>query len=738
VLYRVGRFDHGAASAAAMTAPPLPANAPFHAIADDELVARTAVEPHFVDRPGMPWPPLEGHYHYEVHGVDLLGTVGAHAVRADIRHHDDLAPMAPRARASDVTSLTLDATAASAQVRLRIDWDALEDFNTPDAVDFRVAASWISQLAIPIHVESVSDAGALHCDLTVANLAAAADALAGARLSVPGSEYPIVSHGTGTHATMRIRKIGARMPGVGVHGVVLTIGASTARTRVARMARRPAAPATVGSVYSSAPLVVGLSQAAGVALATDTSARIYLHLLRATFDAEFDSAAGRWTISEPPAETPARTAWDQWMTQPGRDTLLTGSPALVYPLHDLTAHVPVPAGYAAGLLTLYVTAADGTPYVASPAHAVADASLAGLRGNESGAMDVVIPVRSTAPPTAPSVGEWDPNTRLWARSASVYVENASYDLAWPGANGVRRYEVWRAIEGAIQGATPATSDAELRALAANQPGAFALRSDQIFAAAFQDLIPGRAPTRALYQIRSVGINGERSAPSAVIGPIHVPDIRQPPRPNLVRAVAVTPEEADRTIAVEWTQGADLGDVRFEIYARPAGTPEGIFELAGTVARNSAAGPGASFRFLHRDRPPGKPFEYQVVAVREALDPIDPAAVQRRDIASLPSAPRIGAAISSNPLAAPVSLAGSFDTAAGRVNLTWSVRDFYERIEVRRKSPERYAFEVIESVPGEQESFSEAAPQPGTYRYQLRAFGASRQATTQTDVQVVIP
>jgi hypothetical protein len=47
----------------------------------------------------------------------------------------------------------------------------------------------------------------------------------------------------------------------------------------------------------------------------------------------------------------------------------------------------------------------------------------------------------------------------------VYVEDASYALAWTAASGAVRYEVWRAIDSNVAGATTATPDAALRTLA---------------------------------------------------------------------------------------------------------------------------------------------------------------------------------------------------------------------------------------------------------------------------------
>lgn len=741
VLYEVSRYDHGAGSAASLATPTLPVNAVFTRLGDGALYARTQTEPHLLDRPGMPWPPLEGHYHYEVRGVDLLGVTSTGAARASVRHHDDIAPPAPRAAIESVLALPPGAT--QAQVPIRIDWDPVEDFNGPDVREFRVAARWIPTTAIPVHINEVADTDPIHCDLTVDNLPSPADAFAGLRLTVPGSEYQIVSHGTGSPASMRIRKIGTRKPAPGSDGVIFAAGKRTRRIRVGRLPRRAAAPATVETVSSLTPLTFSLSPSAGVPLPTDNTARLYLHLLRATFDATYEPATQRWRVTEPPIDTPARAVWERWLALPNRTAVITGSPIIVYPPHDVTVNVALPPGFSAGLLVLLVSAADGASYVESKVLPVADSALAGARGNESGSFEIILSVRSTDPPAPPVTPAWDPNVRSWARSATVYVENAEYDLTWPAVPSAVRYEVWRALEGAIPEATVATSDADLRSLAAPSATAFELRSDQIFAPRFTDPIPGRAPTRVLYRLRTIGLNGVPSAPSDLIGPVYVPDVRQPPPPNLVRAVATKPEEADRTIAVEWTQSADTNDVRFDVYFRlgiDAATPASAspFTLAGSVPRGTPPGAGGAFRFLHGERPPGKPFEYYVVAVREALDPFDPAATLRRDIAGPASARRTGKAISSTPLGAPTSLAAAYDATNNLVVLNWTVSDFYDRIEVQRKGPGRFAFENAGSAAGDALEFKEAAPGSGTWSYRLRAFGGPLMSLSDVEVEVVIP
>lgn len=739
VLYRVGRHEHGAATAGTVSTPPVPPGAVFTPLMQGNDLMRGDTEPNLLDLPGMRWPPLEGHYHYEVSGVDLLGTQTATATRTSVRHHDDIAPPAPRAAALVGPVVTLDANATSLDVPLRIDWDSLEDFAGPDAVEFRVAVQWTPLIAISLHLRSVADVDLLHADVSVDDLPGKRDQYVGARLSLPGAEYPIVANGTGTPAVLRVRKIGTQMPDGNTDGLIYAAGSTTAITRLAKLSRRVCVPATVTAVSSATPIEIELAAAATAPLVTDTSVRIYLHLLRATFDAQF-AGGQRWRIQAPAPGTPASQVWERWQDLRDAAGTMTRSPAIVFPPHVLKVSLIPPTGFTAGLVSLFVTAADGAGYVSSPALPVSDPSLAAPRGNESARTEVILSVRSLQPPGTVSVAGWDPNRRLWATSAANYAEEALFDVRWTAATGAVRYEVWRALEGAISGSAPTTSDGNLRSLASGDARAFELRSDQVFGSHYQDSLPGRAPTRALYRVRGISAGGIPGAWSDLVGPVYVPDVRQPPAPNLLRAAAPSPAEADRAIVLEWTQAGPVDNVRFDVHFRPADAPDSAaWARAGFLPVGTAPGAVGRYRFVHGELTPGKQFSYRVMAVRVAADPIDPAAAATRDIASQPSAIQTAFAISTSPLAPPVSLAGVYSAATGSVTLTWTNRDDYESIEVWRKAADRYSYRAVSStLPGSAQTFTDASVPSGTWSYQVRAAGIMRQATSAIDAQVQVP
>ncbi|MGQ0680702.1 MAG: hypothetical protein ACT4OM_13800, partial [Actinomycetota bacterium] len=565
ILYLLGRHHHAGVSPGLVATPPLPAGAVFMPLEDGEAVLRPESEPHYLDLPGMPWPPLEGHYHYEIRGMDLLGTI-SEPVTASIRHVDDIPPPAPPVRLLSEPLQVINPAGGSVSVDLSVDWEAPEDFGGPDVAEFRVDAHWIPTVGHALTVLDAVPEGQLDARLTVASLAGPADRFVGVRLSLPYQEHQIVSHSAGSPATMVVRRFNGRLPPAPSSGLILAAGAPTARTRVARFARPPLVAATVSAVVDINMPSISLAPAGAQAIPADETVSIYLHALRASVEAH-RTQAGDWRLIPPDPDGPSRATWDAWLALGDPAAAVTGSPAIVYPSLRATVDVWPPPGFPSGLLVLSVVAVDDAVYMPSRHRPAADPALVDLMGNESAATEVIVSVRWDAPPPAPGVAPWDPNRWLWARSAAIYAESAEYDLSWAPVAGAVRYQVWRALEGAIPGATPTTSKPNLRNLAAANPGSFELRSDQVFGPCYTDSLPGRAPTRALYRVCAVNVAGVVGPPSGLIGPIDVPDIRQPPAPNLFKIAATSLQEADRSIAIEWTQSGPLEDVRFDIYCR---------------------------------------------------------------------------------------------------------------------------------------------------------------------------
>ncbi|MCP4029128.1 MAG: hypothetical protein GY736_22820 [Sphingomonas sp.] len=736
VLYELARHAHGAASAAQTNPPPIPPVANFTPLFEGEQMLRSETDPQALDTLGHPWPEMEGHYHYLIRGIDLLGEKSTIPAITSVRHHDDLPPPAPQVRLLEGQTLDFDAANPNRDVELGIRWAGPQDFGGPDAAEFRVVARWLPRRPIHVEVQSVTPvpADVMKGDVVLDTLAEPADSLIGSRLILPDGEYPIVSHGTGSGAVMRIRRIANRLPGPGQAGLIYGVGAALGHHRIARVPRRPMVPATVAQVLGTDPMRVRLTAAGAEVLPTDAGASLYVHIMRTSFEAT-NEGGDVWRIEKPGPDDVRRASWDAWEALPGTGTedVLDGVPMILFPPHEATVTLTPPAGFGAGVVMLDVTAADDTAYVASPDYSGSASGMSGLTGNESDASTATISARVLTPPNAPVVTPYDLARFIWAETAAKYAEAASYRLTWP-ANGAAHYEVWRVLEGAIPGATPGTSDPDLRTLAAAAGnGVFAMRNLRVFAGRYRDDLPGRAPTRALYRVRGVSEAGVQGPWSDLIGPVHVPDIRQPAAPNFARIFAPTPQDGDvaavaRQLILEWTQPGPGADLRFEIEAQDP--DDGGWQVVGVVPRGALPqqGPARVFRKIVDGLVPGRKTTFRATAVREARDPVDPFGQVRRDIRGLPSQTR--AAVPLGSLAGPGDLDGMETGGGSAVALSWSNPDPYRSIEVLRKGPEDHRLIRIAALDGAAESYLDSGLSTGIWQYQLRALGHSRKAESE--------
>ena len=114
--------------------------------------------------------------------------------------------------------------------------------------------------------------------------------------------------------------------------------------------------------------------------------------------------------------------------------------------------------------------------------------------------------------------------RLWAQDSGQFVEQATASITWTAMKGAVRYDVERAIEPKL-GCSPRNSDESLIG-AGNDPlnsGAFERVTSSAFLARFEDSLPGRAPTRALYRVRGVSAAGVSGA-WLVVALVRVPGV----------------------------------------------------------------------------------------------------------------------------------------------------------------------------------------------------------------------
>lgn len=733
VVYLLERFAHGPDTADAPEAP-APDGAVFTPVVEGELIHDTGYE----DRPGMLWPPLEGYYHYRVRSINLLGMISPGSIIKAIRHHDDLTTAAPGMKLMSAPVLTLEDGANNLTVPLEIIWSSAQDFISPDVVEFRITMEWTQLDAFPVTITNVRDADLLHADLTAENLPGPPDRFAGTKLTLPYKEYPIISHGAGANAAMRIRKVGTQMPTAGTEGVIFGIGGAGQKIRIARFERRPMVVVSISSIeLNERSITLEFMSINGQAIPADVRATIYIFVFRLTLMA-VRQENGTFIIEAVTEDENGYALWQAWRARPDARELVINSPAIIFPPHKVEVNVPVPEGFPGGQLSILASASDGKGYVNSPALEAMSDDLRNLKGNESVFTEAIISVYSDKPPVTPAVIPYDPLNPLWAKAAANYAEYSTFIFQWPRAEGAIRYEVWRIMEDAIKESGTTPSDEELTELALENGEKFELRSDQVFGNRFQDKIPGMAPTRVFYRIRSVNISGVKSDPSDLIGPVNIPDIRRPLQPTL-KVRAMRPEDRENALKLEWTQSNPLINIRFDIYcSEHNGEPE-IYRKVHTVEKGSAPMEGRRFHFIHADLVPGKKYSYHVVAIRESKikNPSGPGTTLI-EIASSPSNSETEIPLTNQPLPRPSEFLAGYDQGANVVTLKWLPNPLYQRVEVYRRKKEKCAYQLVTKLNGDAVSFEDSPPAGNTWIYQIRVYSASRISTSDDSNEIEVP
>lgn len=741
VLYDLARFDHGRPTAGQTVPPATPDPALYRPVRPGELISRPDDPPQAVDSYGAAWPPMEGWYHYSVHGVDLLGTRSSMPAVAAVRHHDTIKPPSPGVRLAREQAIEFADAASSETVSLNIDWRGPQDFIGPDTIEFRVAARWHARRAIHVRITDITPVPGddFAGTATLSRLEEAAESLVGLRLITPDGEFPIRSHGTGAGASMKISRVNRRLPAPNQDCLIYASGETLAHERVAKLPRRPAVACLITAASEAGSLSLTLAAAGAEPVPIGEDSTIYIHLLRSSF-AALHQADGSWMVEQPSANDPRREGWDRWLASSTPFDFLVNSPSVIFPHHRIDVVLTPPNAFMAGLLVLDVTAADDAVYVDSPALPVADAALDNPVGNESDATSAIMSAIVIAPPDSPSVAQYHPERYIWAQSAYKYSENASYLIEWSPV-AMAYHEVWRVLEGALDGSHPQMPAAALRALAIAQHDKFSMRSTQVYGSSYLDELPGLAPTRALYRIRAVNEAGTPGAWSDIIGPVSVPDVRQPPPPEFTRLVVPARPSGgaappSRRLLCEWTQSGPQDDLRFDIEMRSEDSE--AWQLVGVIQRGAAPESGLmpKFQIEIGGLSPGQLHFFRIIAVREARDPIDPLGQLRRNIRSLPSAIKSGQA--SGLIEGPSILSGRVVVGRGsHVQLEWANGDVYRSIEILRQAPGEFRLRRVASIDGDIESFKDSDVRTGTWLYRLRALGNSRLAESDV-VQVIVP
>lgn len=723
-FWRIERYAFGAQTAVDDSEPPVDANLAFSICHDGEQVVRTPRKL-FEDDVDLPYgdSPLEGWYAYRVAAIDLFGIAGPPSDPGLVRLRDNYAPPPPRVRIG-IERLGLPGGERDPTLAISLDWEAPSEYAAPDAAEFRVRQIWTPVEHVPLAVVAVlqiacaMNAVQVDAEIVDADGRPLADAMlgqfVGGTLLTSDGEFAVI--GWSEHSRLRVRRSRGRAPPLG--GAALRFaGPAVEDAYVHRLVR---AAAVVGEVrvVSAKPLLVDLLDAGG-RLIVVAPGKIHFHLLGQSYAVVSTANGAHFAIVAPdPAErrgVALLEALDQ-LSAGEAAVFLDGSPALFLPPHEPVIPLHPPAGFAAGTLTISVSTADGAGYVAGPVGP----------GNEGIRADALVPAFVHAIPTPGP--EWI--SKIWAEDSAQFVEQARATILWQAMDAAVRYDIERAFESAL-GCSPRSLD-ELLISAGKSPlgeAAFERVSSSVFMPRFEDLLPGRAPTRILYRVRGVSAAGVAGG-WQIVALVRVPDVRIAPRPSLIKAVPDPTE--DRVITCVWTQPGPFEGVGFSLQARDIVTDahpeEGWSSIADLLP--GAVAPDAAGRFETKvaARPPGRWQELRVVPVRHALDPDDPRAVRIRRIEGWPS--NLMRARANGALRAPEGLRATV-SSTGWVNLRWRNGDAYDEIELRRRAPGRSGYER-RRISGDAVQFREPAALPvlGSWAYELVGIASGRRAVSE--------
>lgn len=723
--WRIERHAFGAASASMNAAPPIDTTTAFVPCHDGEFVMRSK-ELHFEDDSDVPYgeEPPEGWYAYRVAGIDVFGIAGPFSDtapdKAKVRLLDVYSPPPPSVRIlAERIEFEMGAPGVA---EVEFGWDALREFVAPDTAEFRFRQVWTAvefATVVVVDVRPLKQAehalNSVQVDVLVRDREdkplddAEAIGFVGGSLLTRDGEFAVL--GVTGASMLRVRRSAGRAPPLGDASV------RHARPPVERETQTIARlPAIAGAlrVVSPLPLTVELLDASDTPVPSATG-RIYIHMLGESFQVELGHAVGQFQIARPEeGEKSALTAFEAVMALPADQirALLDCSPAVFLPLQVETVLLNPPDDFVTGTVRFVTVAVDDASYVTGPNGS----------GNESKRAEAVAVAIAHAPPIGVETVE-----EVWARDAAEYADLAEVSLIWPEIMGAVRYDVERALEGAL-GCTPASADQDLVVAARPQKNAaFGRVSSSVFLPRFRDHLPGRAPTRAIYRVRGVSAAGT-TGDWVLIALVRVPDVRIPTRPSLLVASPIPNEE--RSIVCTWTAAGLDKDFGFVIEVRDLETAPGKLSrwqrlldlLPGSIA------PDATGRLSVQvgNRPPGRWQELRILAVRHALDPDDPRAIMTRRIEGEPSnVLRVRAEGDLRPVQ---DLRVSI-SANGRAELRWRNSDRYEGLELRARPPGRTGFERRQ-IDRNAETASAVFTIPGVWTYEIAAMTEGRRAVSQ--------
>jgi len=205
---------------------------------------------------------------------------------------------------------------------------------------------------------------------------------------------------------------------------------------------------------------------------------------------------------------------------------------------------------------------------------------------------------------------------------------------------------------------------------------------------------------------------------------HVPDIRIPSTPSISFAGPPSEGDIDRRLLFRWSYLGDVSDIHFDLQSRPIeheGNSEDGWLVVDTIRPGAITPePGQIFRKVIENRTPGLQCDWRIIAIRTALDPLDPLFKRMHEIRSIPSNSRRLSALGA--LSAPswVRIDRSHE-ANGKISLFWSTTDTYRSLELRVRGPADAGYRVSKLQPKDTSVQVDISADPqGEWTFQLVA------------------
>jgi hypothetical protein len=689
----------------------------------------TIVDPMLCDAPIAVDSPLEGWYAYRVRGASIFGLSRGNSPSVNVLLLDVIAPSRPRLVEGPAGTRSI-----ADDVPLSWAWGPDEALAAPDTTTFRIYAQERAPTTLTVTTGAVSvDAVNGRATVPLAGGPLPIDAstrLPGSRVEVGGRAYLILAATAGGVQSIETALANGAGPPSNAPGTISYVipPGEEWNSRVMTVNPTPAVDGALSAAARAAGLVTATLTPAGAIAAATRGASVY------------DRTNGFTFLVDGPPNAAGLVALIPPTTFGATDPLPNGQ-VIVFPRQTATVAAPYAVGAPLRYSYVAVSAADGRAYrpdrLTSGAHS-------GMAGNESApSLPASLLVIDPTPPVAPAAGTNPDGPNVYATPPDFY-GRSYYKLPLVETPGIR-FEVYRALDRAVfaadaarQGARAfqdgqyaALTNRQLADLAANFDDVFMLRTTAaVVGSSFVDELPGGAPNRFLYRLRSVNEAGVRSPFSAPLAPVWIPDTIPPSAPSLKNTTV-----ANGGLTLRWTQPNARLVTQYHVYRTTDGAQAVDVRLMGPprVALPAALRQvGAIQEYDDSDVADGVRYWYRVTAVRHVAAPLV------LDLESVPSGAIMTKAVNFSPPKPAVITASVWNAAPRQVALSWTqspgVRAIIERTfdNLSWRVAASLQFGVVSYV-------DDLSLEPGRVRarYRIRTFTANGRSTQSAPVDVLL-